>query len=218
MSKYFLAAIALFSAGLITWMSILNSQDRLTWDHFDAAKRGLIYRSGQLTAEQLTQAVERYKIRTVVSLHLPGKKVEDERALAKKLRIDFVNLPMPGDGFGEEPQFREFLKIADDPARTPLLVHCARGTCRTGSCVAMYRFERDGWTIEDVADEMRRQTYRDGWIPGYIYAMVKSKPPYTQTKLINYSDRNLPDAPPSDREGQAAPPSDQEGQVATHAH
>src|SRR4051794_37374201 len=123
MSKYFLAAIGSLSIGLITWMAVLNGQDRLTWDHWDVAKRGVIYRSGQLTADQLTQAVERYKLRTVVSLHLPGKRVEDERALAKKLGVDFVNLPMPGDGFGEEPQFREFLKIVDDPARRPVVVH-----------------------------------------------------------------------------------------------
>ena len=31
----------------------------------------------------------------------------------------------------------------------------------------------DGWTIEDVATEMRRQTYRDGWLPGYVLNMVK---------------------------------------------
>jgi protein-tyrosine phosphatase len=83
---------------------------------------------------------------------------------------------MPGDGFGEEWQFREILKIVDDPNRRPVLVHCARGTCRTGAAVAIYRFERDGWTIEDVALEMRRQTYRYGWLPGYIYAMVQHKP------------------------------------------
>ncbi len=65
---------------------------------------------------------------------------------------------MPGDGFGEEAQFRKVLEVVDDPQRRPVLVHCARGTCRTGSAVALYRFERDGWTIQDVAAEMRRQT------------------------------------------------------------
>ena len=87
-----------------------------------------------------------------------------------------MNLPMPGDGFGEEAQFRKVLEVVDDPQRRPVLVHCARGTCRTGSAVALYRFERDGWTIQDVAAELRRQSYRDGFIPGYIYAMVRSKP------------------------------------------
>ena len=42
-----------------------------------------------------------------------------------------------------------------------------RGTCRTGSAVALYRYERDGWTVEDVDAEMRRQSYRDGYLAGY---------------------------------------------------
>ena len=125
---------------------------------------------------QLTRAVEWYGIRTVVNFQLPGREMETERALAGRLGIGFVNLPMPGDGFGEEAQFRKVLEIIDDPQRRPVLVHCARGTCRTGSAVALYRFERDGWTIHDVAAELRRQAYRDGFIPGYIFAMVKIKP------------------------------------------
>jgi protein-tyrosine phosphatase len=104
-----------------------------------------------------------------------------------------VNLPMPGDGFGEEWQFREILKIVDVPERRPVLVHCARGTCRTGAAVAMYRFERDGWTIDDVAVEMRRQTYRYGWLPGYIYAMAKNKPSSALPQPEMLYEHNLPD-------------------------
>jgi protein tyrosine phosphatase (PTP) superfamily phosphohydrolase (DUF442 family) len=158
------------------WLIVLDRQGRLVWDHWDETKRGILYRSGQLTASQLTEAASRYGIRTVVNLQMPGEELEVERELTKELGIDFVNLPMPGDGFGEEWQFREILKIIDDPECRPVLVHCARGTCRTGAAVAMYRFERDGWTIDDVAVEMRRQTYRYGWLPGYIYAMAKHKP------------------------------------------
>jgi protein-tyrosine phosphatase len=106
----------------------------------------------------------------------PGEELWAERALTRKLGVDFVNLPMPGDGLGEEWEFREILKVLDDPARRPVLVHCARGTCRTGAAVAYYRFERDGWTPEDVAGELQRQAYHYGLLPGYVYAMVKTKP------------------------------------------
>ena len=68
------------------------------------------------------------------------------------------------------------LAACDDPNRRPVLVHCARGTCRTGAAVALYRYERDGWTIEDVAAEMARQTYRPGWLPGYVFGMVSDRP------------------------------------------
>jgi protein-tyrosine phosphatase len=168
--------IPLLAAAAAGWLIALDRQGRLVWDHWDEAKRGILYRSGQLTAAQLKEATRRYDIRTVVNLQMPGEELDAERALTKALGVDFVNLPMPGDGFGEEWQFREILKIIDIPERRPVLVHCARGTCRTGAAVAMYRFERDGWTIDDVAVEMRRQTYRYGWLPGYIYAMAKNKP------------------------------------------
>lgn len=176
MRKLPLGLFVLASLGAAGWLVVLDRQNRLVWDHWDVVKPGILYRSGQLAGDQLTEAVRRYGIRTVVNFQFGGKEMEAERSLARRLGVGFVNLPMPGDGFGEEAQFRKVLELTDDPARRPVLVHCARGTCRTGSAVAMYRFERDGWTIEDVADEMKRQTYRDGFIPGYIYAMVKMRP------------------------------------------
>ena len=172
------------------WLIVLDRQGRLIWDHWDEAKRGVLYRSGQLTGDQLTAAVKRHGIRTVINLQMPGDELAAERELCARLGVDFVNLPMPGDGFGEEWQFREILKITDDPQRRPAVVHCARGTCRTGAAVAIYRFERDGWTLEDVATEMRRQTYRYGWLPGYIFAMAKNKPAFAGPRPEMVVDRN----------------------------
>ncbi len=190
MRKILLGLIVITSAGVAGWLIVLDRQNRLHWDHWDVVKPGILYRSGQLTSSQLTTAVERFGIRTVVNFQLPGREMEAERALARNLGIGFVNLPMPGDGFGEEAQFRKVLEVIDDPARRPVLVHCARGTCRTGSAVALYRFERDGWTIQDVAAELRRQTYRDGFIPGYIFAMVKIKPSLILHNPVTIDERN----------------------------
>jgi protein tyrosine/serine phosphatase len=185
-----LAAIA--ALAVTVWVTAETRRNRLVWDHFDVVKPGILYRSGQLNFDQLEAAVRRYGIRTIVNLQIPSDGVEAERALARRLQIDFVNLPMPGDGFGREEQFREFLKACDDPDRRPVLVHCARGTCRTGAAVAFYRFERDGWTIEDVAAEMRRQAYREGVLPGYVYGMVKARPGQDLFQPPVHIDRNLP--------------------------
>ncbi len=158
------------------WFSSGDRRNLVVWDHWDVVKPGYLYRSGQLRPEQLEAAIRQYGLKTIVNFQVPGPEVEAERAICRKLGIGFLNLPMPGDGFGKEAQFREVLKAVDDPARRPALVHCARGTCRTGASVALYRYERDGWTIEDVDAEMKRQTYRDEWLPGYVYAMVKDRP------------------------------------------
>jgi protein tyrosine phosphatase (PTP) superfamily phosphohydrolase (DUF442 family) len=171
-----IALAALSASALGIWLTVETRRNRLVWDHFDVVKPGFLYRSGQLNADQLEAAVERYGIRTVVSFQIPGGSVDEESVVARRLGVDFLNLPMPGDGFGQEHQFREVLKACDDPDRRPVLVHCARGTCRTGAAVALYRYERDGWTIDDVSAEMRRQTYREGWLPGYIFGMVRRRP------------------------------------------
>jgi protein tyrosine/serine phosphatase len=171
-----MAITAVVALAATIWLTREVQANRLVWDHFDVVKPGVLYRSGQLNAEQLEAATRRHGLKLVVSFQYPGKGVDQERATCERLGIEFLNLPMPGDGFGREEQFRQILAATDDPGRRPVLVHCARGTCRTGSSVAMYRFERDGWTPEDVAAEMRRQAYRDGWITGYIYNMVGEKP------------------------------------------
>jgi protein tyrosine/serine phosphatase len=196
MRKVLSGLVPLAAVMVAGWLIALDRQGQLVWDHWDEVKRGVLYRSGQLSGDQLREAVKRYQIRTVINLQWPGDEMKEERALSHRLGVDFVNLPMPGDGLGEEWQFREILKILDDPARRPALVHCARGTCRTGASVAFYRFERDGWTPEDVANELERQTYHYGLVPGYIYAMVKTKPLSSLLRADMVVDRNrVPDEP-----------------------
>lgn len=180
------------AAALGIWLAIETRRNRIVWDHFDVVKPGILYRSGQLNPQQLEDAVKRYHIRTIVNFQMTGVWVDEERAIAKRLGVDFLNLPMPGDGFGREDQFRQVLEACDDPDRRPVIVHCARGTCRTGAAVALYRFERDGWTIEDVSAEMRRQTYREGWLPGYVFGMVKQRPSQEMYGPTMSFDRNLP--------------------------
>ena len=166
-------AVALTTAA---WLTREVQANRLVWDHFDVVKPGILYRGGQLNPDQVAQAARRYGIKLIISFQYPGRGVDAERALCKSLGVEFLNLPMPGDGFGREDQFREVLAATADPARRPVFIHCARGTCRTGSAVALYRFEKDGWTPEDVSAEMRRQAYREGWLTGYVYNMIDSKP------------------------------------------
>lgn len=179
-------AITLTGAGIA--FGIHEYAEKRVWQRFDTVKPGVLYRSGQLTTEQLGEAIDRYGIRTVVNFQVRDRTLAQEEALVMGKGLNFVNLPMPGDGFGEEAQFRQFLALVDDPANRPVLIHCAAGTCRTGAAVALYRFERDGWSIEDVSAEMSRQAYETGWLSGYVFKMLKNKP---QTEFRDES-ANLP--------------------------
>lgn len=177
----------------------LDQQNRLVWDHFDEVKPGVLYRSGQLELDQLEVALRRYGIKTLVNFQHPGKPVDAEGEVAAKLGVTYWNLPMPGDGSGREDQFRRVVEACSNPETRPVWVHCARGTCRTGAAVALYRFERDGWTVEDVADEMRRQAYRWGWLPGYVYAMVKERPLNERFQPPDRIGTNTPETAPPRR-------------------
>ncbi len=204
--RIIIALAAGFGLAAAIWLTVETRRNRLVWDHFDVVKPGILYRSGQLNQDQLAAAIVRYGLKTIVNFQLPGEGVEAERAVAKAHGVDFMNLPMPGDGFGEEAQFREVLKACDDPDRRPVLVHCARGTCRTGAAVGLFRMERDGWRIEDVAWEMRRQSYRDGWLPGFVLQMVKNRPGMDLFEPKVAFDKFRPEDKPSDaaeRERQA---------------
>lgn len=169
----------LLGAGLALGYGLKTQRRAWVWDHWDVVKPGILYRSGRLTPEQMETAIKTYRIKTVVSFLVPTPRDAWEEKLVEGLGAKFVNLPMPGDGFGREDQFREALRLIDDPESRPVLVHCARGTCRTGAAVAFYRYQRDGWTIEDVSAEMRRQVYRQGWLPGYVFKMADKHPFYS---------------------------------------
>src|SRR5438067_8286799 len=106
-----LTVLTAAAAGVGVWATVETRRNRLVWDHFDVVKRGYLYRSGQLNPDQLRAAIRRYGLRTIVSFQVTGEGVEAERAIARALGVDFLNLPMSGDGFGREEQFREVLKV-----------------------------------------------------------------------------------------------------------
>lgn len=193
-TRKWLASLGVVAAVLTgVTIAIRHVSETMVWERFDTVKPGVLYRSGQLSTDQLRDAIDRYGIRTVVNFQVRDRTLAAEEALVQSMGMKFVDLPMPGDGFGEEEQFREFLKLVDDPANRPVLIHCAAGTCRTGAAVALYRFERDGWSIDDVADEMRRQAYDTGWISGYVFKMLKNKPHTAfrdETGMVPQADRS----------------------------
>jgi hypothetical protein len=48
----------------------------------------------------------------------------------------------------------EFLKLLDEPANWPVLIHCQGGRHRTGTLAAIFRLEYDRWPVERALKEM----------------------------------------------------------------
>jgi len=126
--------------------------------HLATVRQGVLYRDGVRTLHQFELAVDKTHVKTVVSLvddneiaHTP---FTDEVAYCKAHGIDLVRLPVPLGGWPRGDQIDDFLKIAVDPSRQPVLVHCAQGVRRTGMMVAAYEISIMGLPKDKTASAM----------------------------------------------------------------
>jgi uncharacterized protein (TIGR01244 family) len=75
----------------------------------------------------------------------------EEEEAAKRLGLRYYNIPVEY----RAPQFEQvdqFLKLTDDPANRPALIHCTMNI-RAGTFFAIRRVLRDGWSWEDAEKE-----------------------------------------------------------------
>lgn len=132
---------------------------------------GVLYRSGQMTAEGFAEAVQRFKIRTIVNLqdeypdpdldiNYFGLSTEKESELCKRLGVRYVydppNLIARADVPAKRPEAIErFLAVMDDPSNYPVLIHCHAGLHRTGVMTAVYRMEYQGWSMLEAVRDLK---------------------------------------------------------------
>ncbi|HZS41852.1 MAG TPA: tyrosine-protein phosphatase [Polyangia bacterium] len=110
---------------------------------------GWLYRGAQPTDAGM-RALAEMGIRTVVDLRAWHS---DEKLIAGT-GLALVHIPIHTNAPHVE-QVIEFLRVAADPARRPIFVHCQHGADRTGMMMAMFRIAALGWTREAAIAEMR---------------------------------------------------------------
>jgi protein tyrosine/serine phosphatase len=132
----------------------------------------ILYRSGQLSKAGLERLIHDHGIRTVISLRdsddpsVPPPDRHEEH-FCEKQDIKFVRVT-PKSWWPEydgpppaEKGVATFLKVMDDPANYPVLLHCFAGTHRTGAMVAIYRMEFNHWSNDEALAELRNGGYKN---------------------------------------------------------
>ena len=171
-------ALALAIAGVVIGPPfLLYRAQYATSKRLREVTAGRFYRSGQMNAAGFRDAIERFKIKTVLNLqhengfqdpHLParwlGAPVIYESELCRQLTVRYVLmtpdiLPTPNDLTKEPPAVTEFLKLLDDESAYPILIHCKAGLHRTGRLTAIYRMDKEGWDVGDALRELRANGY-----------------------------------------------------------
>lgn len=118
-----------------------------------------LYRGAQPT-EDGYRKLKQLGIKTVVSFRC----FTDTRPEVEAAGLDYVMIPIYAS-IGSNPptdaQLQTFFDTVLDPSKQPVYIHCKHGKDRTGMMAALFRIERQLWTIKEATDEMQDFGYHD---------------------------------------------------------
>jgi protein tyrosine/serine phosphatase len=106
------------------------------------------------------KALAELGVKTVIDLTDNSRAEEQPAVEAAGLR--YINIPMVDKSYPSIEQVNEFLKVVNDPETGKFFVHCAGGRHRTGVVGAVYRFNHDGWNLDQALAEMDQYEFNSG--------------------------------------------------------
>ncbi len=112
-----------------------------------------LYRSEQPSALGM-KSLEQTGIKAVISL----RAFHSDRNLLAGTGLGYERIAFQTWAPSDDELVR-FLKVATDPLKTPVLVHCLHGSDRTGAMCAAYRIVVQGWSKQDALEEMKSGGY-----------------------------------------------------------
>ena len=113
-----------------------------------------IYRSGEPSLVGL-QELGALGIRRVIDLREKSEATEFEKETLEKLGIKYINIPLAALSAPSNAQIQSVLKLLTDNDSGPVLLHCRRGKDRTGTVIACYRIQHDGWNNQRALAEAK---------------------------------------------------------------
>jgi protein tyrosine/serine phosphatase len=122
--------------------------------NFHEVDPGKLYRSAQLTGDELDLAIHQYGIRTVINLRgeNQGEKwFDDEVQVTSRDGVKLVNIAMSAKRL---PHQKDLIALVEqfETAERPILVHCQAGADRTGEASAMYEMDYMGKSREEALE------------------------------------------------------------------
>lgn len=109
-----------------------------------------LWRGGQPNAKGFQELKDK-GVKTIINLRLED---DSERGICMLLGLRYVYLPIPDTNPPTPEQLKEFMATLANKDRGLTYVHCAAGTFRTGTMVAVYRM-MSGMSFEKAYEELR---------------------------------------------------------------
>jgi len=174
------------------------------WDYTHAKRLrivtpGVLYRSGEMTADGFREAVDRYHLRTIINLqdeyrdpelfqsYFSTKRIK-ESELCRALGIQYVYIPpdllSPRELATRAPKaIDQFLGVMDDKSNWPVLIHCRAGLHRTGILTCLYRMEYEAWPRHKAVGELKANGFGE-W-------PCTSSNEYIDQYIVRYQSRHV---------------------------
>jgi len=147
-----------------------------------------IVRGSQPTGQTLA-LLKSGGVTTVINLRNEDVLVAQEGIMAKRLGLNYVNIPMNIFDVPSKQQITDFL-AAISKARGKVFVHCQHGQDRTGTMIGMYRIAHDGWDAKRAYQEMLSCGFRPylGNLTEGVYEFSASMGRPVARPALNLSD------------------------------
>ncbi|MCJ7538335.1 MAG: dual specificity protein phosphatase family protein, partial [Desulfobacterales bacterium] len=137
-------------------------------------------------------------IRTIVNLRAFHQDADEiQEAGLDKATFDLEQIPMFAWNIQTKDVVR-FLKIAVDPRKQPVFVHCHYGADRTGAMIAAYRMVIQQWTADQAIAEMTGGGYG-------FHEIWWGLPEYLKSLDVDRIRRQLTQASPLELNGSSLP-------------
>lgn len=144
----------------------------------------VLLRGGQ-PAKGGLEALKNAGVKTIVNFRDGEEDIRTEKALARKLGLNFVSIPLSVFKSVNKEQVEHFLSVIRNPENQPVFAHCRQGQDRCGTMVAMYRMNEEAWSASQAYNEMLQYGFHPMFL-GLTAAVYRMS-----------SDLGRPETPPS---------------------
>jgi tyrosine-protein phosphatase SIW14 len=114
-----------------------------------------LYRGGQPDQRALEELAARH-VALVIDLREPSERTNVEQQMVEALKMKYLNIPFHNFGAPSDDQVRRVLWLLVNGDTQKIFVHCWRGKDRTGTVVACYRIQHDGWDNHKALAEAQK--------------------------------------------------------------